>query len=277
MQQVYKLLSIIFLINCLPEIQCQQDGEGRNSRNRTLNNSHGNNPNRTVDQDDIERQNAAVAAAKAKRRYQEGVIAAKSTLRAAADESCDWRSHFFEIVRGEVCGKYYKILGLDKDADKLAIKKAYRSKSLDIHPDKNPSKSADEAFSVVNEAYECLVDSTCRKDYDSKLEDAEEQIQTWRREKVHTVKERATDVLTQAYLYLSMAAERYLELSSYLWDIAGKWIFADIPVGRWALLVGLLFRGRRLLFLQAAAAGLVRFNLELARSRGDTKGGPYSS
>ncbi len=54
---------------------------------------------------------------------------------------------------------YYKILGIEKDADDNQIKKAYRKLAIVHHPDKNPDdESAAERFKDVGEAYETLSD-----------------------------------------------------------------------------------------------------------------------
>lgn len=63
---------------------------------------------------------------------------------------------------------YYKILGVEKDAQDNEIKKAYRKKAIQEHPDKNPDDpDAEERFKDVSEAYECLSDSQKRARYDS--------------------------------------------------------------------------------------------------------------
>jgi len=62
---------------------------------------------------------------------------------------------------------YYKILGVKKDADAQAIKKAYRKLALKYHPDRNPDdKQAEDRFKEINEAYEVLGDSEKRAKYD---------------------------------------------------------------------------------------------------------------
>jgi curved DNA-binding protein len=62
---------------------------------------------------------------------------------------------------------YYKILGVDRDADTKEIKAAYRKLALKHHPDKNPDDSnAEERFKEINEAYEVLGDSEKRTKYD---------------------------------------------------------------------------------------------------------------
>ena len=61
---------------------------------------------------------------------------------------------------------YYKLLGIDKDADTRQLKKAYRKLSKQYHPDKNPDdESAQKKFVEVSEAYEVLSDDELRKVY----------------------------------------------------------------------------------------------------------------
>ncbi|MCM4169119.1 Curved DNA-binding protein [Arenibacter antarcticus] len=62
---------------------------------------------------------------------------------------------------------YYKILGLDKNADQNDIKKAYRKLARKLHPDINPNdKEAEHKFKDINEANEVLSDPEKRKKYD---------------------------------------------------------------------------------------------------------------
>jgi len=63
----------------------------------------------------------------------------------------------------------YKILGVDRSATTQQIKKAYRKKALDTHPDKNmdvPAEEAAAAFQKVVHAFEILSDGNSRKRYD---------------------------------------------------------------------------------------------------------------
>lgn len=62
---------------------------------------------------------------------------------------------------------FYDILGVSKTASADEIKKAYRKKAIQFHPDKNPGdKEAEEKFKEAAEAYEVLSDEQKRARYD---------------------------------------------------------------------------------------------------------------
>jgi len=61
---------------------------------------------------------------------------------------------------------YYEILGINRDASKADIKKAYRKLALKYHPDKNKDKGAEEKFKDISEAYAVLYDDEKRRLYD---------------------------------------------------------------------------------------------------------------
>lgn len=62
---------------------------------------------------------------------------------------------------------YYEVLGVDKNADDAAIKKAYRVLAKKYHPDMNPGdKEAEKKFKEASEAYAVLSDAEKRRQYD---------------------------------------------------------------------------------------------------------------
>lgn len=61
---------------------------------------------------------------------------------------------------------YYKVLGVEKDADTKTIKTAYRKLARQYHPDMNPDKNAEEKFKEVAEAYHVLKDDKLRAEFD---------------------------------------------------------------------------------------------------------------
>lgn len=62
---------------------------------------------------------------------------------------------------------YYRVLGVEREASKDDLKKAYRKLALQCHPDRNPGdKDAERRFKDINEAYEVLRDDQKRAAYD---------------------------------------------------------------------------------------------------------------
>ena len=62
---------------------------------------------------------------------------------------------------------YYEVLGVPKDADEAALKKAYRVLAKKYHPDAHPGdKEAEAKFKEASEAYSVLSDPEKRKKYD---------------------------------------------------------------------------------------------------------------
>lgn len=74
----------------------------------------------------------------------------------------EWR-----ITMAEQQRDLYEVLGVDRNADEAAIKKAYRKLAKKYHPDANPGdKEAEQKFKEATNAYGILSDSEKRRQYD---------------------------------------------------------------------------------------------------------------
>src|SRR3989442_12089470 len=62
---------------------------------------------------------------------------------------------------------YYRILGVDRNADDKTLKSAYRRLARKYHPDAAKTRDAGERFKEINEAYEVLSDPKKRERYDT--------------------------------------------------------------------------------------------------------------
>ena len=62
---------------------------------------------------------------------------------------------------------YYEVLGISKGASADEIKKAFRTKAKELHPDRNADNpNAEAQFKEANEAYDCLKDPDKKAAYD---------------------------------------------------------------------------------------------------------------
>jgi molecular chaperone DnaJ len=61
---------------------------------------------------------------------------------------------------------YYEVLGVPRDATDADIKKAFRGRARDVHPDTSDHDNAEDLFKELNEAYEVLSDPNKRANYD---------------------------------------------------------------------------------------------------------------
>ena len=61
---------------------------------------------------------------------------------------------------------YYSVLGVARNASDEEIRRAFRRKAMEFHPDRNKNADAEEKFKEINEAYQVLSDSKKRTNYD---------------------------------------------------------------------------------------------------------------
>ena len=61
---------------------------------------------------------------------------------------------------------YYDVLGVARNANEEEIRRAFRRKAMEYHPDRNKNADAEEKFKEINEAYQVLSDSGKRAQYD---------------------------------------------------------------------------------------------------------------
>jgi hypothetical protein len=100
----------------------------------------------------------------------------RSTLSAATTPSTSRvAAHFLSLMN------FYDVLSVSRDASIEEIKRQYKKKALELHPDKaGASQTAEEAalFKMVTKAYETLCDEQKRQEYDSQLQSSE-QVANW--------------------------------------------------------------------------------------------------
>ena len=60
---------------------------------------------------------------------------------------------------------YYELLGISRTASEEDVRKAFRKKAMEYHPDRNKNPDAEEKFKEVNEAYQVLIDPQKREQY----------------------------------------------------------------------------------------------------------------
>ncbi|KAG8951829.1 hypothetical protein FRC04_005521 [Tulasnella sp. 424] len=66
---------------------------------------------------------------------------------------------------------YYDVLGVKTDVNDVDLKKAYRKKAIEFHPDKNKAPDAEEKFKEISKAYQVLSDPNTRVVYDKNGKD----------------------------------------------------------------------------------------------------------
>ena len=70
----------------------------------------------------------------------------------------------------------YIILGVSYSATPEEIKRAYRKKAFELHPDRNSNDQAEELFRELNEAYALLTDTEKRRNFDKQYLNPSEKI-----------------------------------------------------------------------------------------------------
>ena len=70
------------------------------------------------------------------------------------------------VLRVRKANGHYAVLGVARGADAAAIKRAYKTQAILVHPDRNDQPGAEEAFKSVLEAYVVLSDARHRALYD---------------------------------------------------------------------------------------------------------------
>ncbi len=75
-----------------------------------------------------------------------------------------------EIEKLLLLENHYQILGIEFNSNDSEIKKKYRELAVKFHPDKNHNTKSDEAFKMINLAYETLINKESRQQYDEFLE-----------------------------------------------------------------------------------------------------------
>lgn len=211
-------------------------------------------------------------------RKKAGSIVVQRTLKANDSDECEWLKHPIYRVRGKLCGKHYKVLGLNREEvennseGKAKVKKAYRNLSLLLHPDKNPADRSEEAFNTIKEAYECLTDEECKYDYDAFLLNEERKIRIQRQELKEQTFVGLKIMLNSLHIYATKAAEFMVQFGYNVWEWAQELNFqlfdTEIPVGRLFLGAVAFYQRKIVGVLALFTFFMMKLNAELAKSKG---------
>ena len=146
---------------------------------------------------------------------------------------------------------YYKILGINNDADYQTIKSAYRNLIKKCHPDVNKSEDASKKFIEIHEAFSILRDSVKRNAYDQAYhrynndddisvnpEDIDKDYGKWINDSLKQAKDLMKQPLTKKVETV------YNTFMNVLMAVIGFGMFftglAGLPVGIVAMLIGFL-------------------------------------
>ena len=98
----------------------------------------------------------------------------------------------------------YGIVGVDRNASDAEIKKAYRTKSRKLHPDRNKAENAAELFHQLQEAHEFLLNPALRAKYNihldhfQKREEQKKHLDQARRSKIDLLEKREKEAFNQS-------------------------------------------------------------------------------
>lgn len=176
-------------------------------------------------------------------RRKEDMDVAAYIISASKNDICDWKTKPMAFIKGELCGSHYKVLGIDRNdevIDKAYIKKKYRQLSLSLHPDKNPSKKAEKAFYIVQDAHNCISDNKCKEEFDEKLSGQEKLISV-SRDSINTT-------ISNLFKKTLFIAHKVVEMGMFLWNLVDKWKISvysrQYSIGRPLLLLLLFWKGQ---------------------------------
>ncbi len=134
--------------------------------------------------------------------------------------------------------KYFDILGIKSYTTKDALKKAYRRRAKELHPDINTSPTANEEFILLNEAYEYLSNKGAGNTFIYKqrtYSNEESYQQDWEKEQ----KERAR---AKARRYAKMKREQYMN-SAYYKKTEALGLILDLILNFIGLVIIMTFMG----------------------------------
>jgi len=145
---------------------------------------------------------------------------------------------------------YYKILAVDKNATIREIRKAYRIKALEFHPDKNKSIDAKEKFIEIHEAYKVLSDTILRSKYDDLIRThwdytKEETSWTWTNDEINNRSRQARQQGAEYAENFDLFSKRVLKKNIGTFLLAIVEIFlgglSSNSIGLFLIAFGLLF------------------------------------
>lgn len=233
------ILSLIVVESGGTKFASSEENEDRSGHDQTTNTNKADYVNEDFENELRTKKAEALKLKQLREKKKLGATAVRRTIQANSSDQCELSTHPLRVVQGKLCGSHYKVLQLDRfndQIDKNAVKKAYRQLSLAVHPDKNPADDAASAFKIIQDAYECLSDESCKRDYDYRLTAEEERIQWERMQMKERIAEKAIEGLRYTHQYATKTSNVVLAACRKIWDWAGDltlpWYDSELPLGR---------------------------------------------